>query len=454
MNLVDYLGEKSYPAIVGNIVDKIKQTQPKSIRGKELVNKLYESLQTSIIPMHEIKAFTTNAEEVSKEDLTLAELLKFIKKEESGGDFNYLINLAKEEHFANMKRDGIPTPEKTIEEIKHLFDEPSNAVIEAIRNNMFDKKLNSKIYNDLRNQFNLAPETGFKKSTNKIRKLNESILLNDEGLVKYNPIAIKYMQPDKNYYITAHNVITKDGDKWQSVNIEIPEDFKALQRALQSIPYSYDKKQFQISDNWDIPLAINADGKVVTNNGTEVDKNDLQSLFIESIPFADLSKVSVDDLKSEADRFTMIANNIRKFLIVDDIDVYENDNNNFVMVDRNIIKPEVIAINNDGSKVYDTFSEMVIELNENFNYNFANTFNQQLLFEANLLKEREERKVKIQSKLEDLKKLNEATKSIYDKAEQGSLAKRKAKIELKKLNESIDKFFTELQQLSMQNKLY
>lgn len=446
--LKNYLGDKSYIAIKDKLIDGVMNCKPNTMRGQQLVSQLYESVVTnnSVSPMMEIKSFQTNAEAVSKEDVSLAELLKFIKTEQSGGDFNYLINLCKEEHYANLKRNGITTPEKTVEDIMSYFNEPSNVIIEAIKNDLFSEKLNSNLYAELRNEFAIAPETGFNKSSNKIKKLNESVLINANGLMKYNPIGIKYATPDVNHYITPDTIVHKGPNGWAKSNdLELPTAFNALNVALIGVDYSYDTDKFMLSSEWDFNMCIDSEGLCkITNNGEEivVEKQDLPGLFAESLGFLP-PEVNKELLMAEADRFILIANNYSKLTKIDELSVIKNDNN-FIVVDNNLDLPCCVD-GKYGQQKFESFGSMVNTLNESFGDRLDNIsgFADRLVFEQNLISERNNDINVLNENQQTLEALNKSAIKLKDKADEGSVVAQKADEEIEaiklKTEENIEK---------------
>ena len=119
--IINYLGPNSYPAIVSEIYQKLSAAKSESLQSNELIAKTLFQLNESITPMLDLKEFTTNAEVLAKHDATLKDILSFITKNIKSGDLNFLVNMAKEEHFKNLSRTGFPDVRATIEDIKGLF---------------------------------------------------------------------------------------------------------------------------------------------------------------------------------------------------------------------------------------------------------------------------------------------------------------------------------------------
>lgn len=470
MDLNTYLGENSYPSIKQKLFESINNCTPETIRGKQMIDNLIVTLNESAIPMMEIKQFQTNAESVSKEDVKIKEILDFIKKENAAGDFNYLINLCKEEHLLNEKRSGVPAPEQTLTEINHLFDAPSNEVIKAIKNNLFGD-LSSDLYGEIRQELSnapsIAPETGFGKSVNKINKPKVDGLkqLNENGnLSVINPIAVKYVQLDANIYLTpfsAFSVEIDDNSKkvWKPVHAELPPSYNRLADALQVVEYDYDNNEFVgNSELWDFDIRINNEGipqVVKGDNRIDVALEDLEGLFVEtlSIPTEKL-KSNFDVATREADAFVALANNYNKLIKLDEISIVKNDNY-FIVVDDAETKPNLITAKDTNQVSFDSFNHMVAQLNESFGIgaNVKNIFNDQLKNEIDLLAERNEVLMQLNENQSTLNQLIQSTESIKSAAEDGSPAKKRAIQELSKLNESLDINLKELQKLK-QSKLY
>ena len=462
MNLQNYLGDNSYVAITQKLVNNINTCQPQTIRGKKLIEDLQVKLNESTTPMVEIKSFETNAKELSSEDATLADTLKLIKAENAAGDFNYLINLAKEEHIINERNSGNPRPEQILADIEQLFNDPSNVVIEAIRNNLFDEKLNSELYVNLKNDLTINPNAvnDFPKSTNKIKKLNESTQVNLSGLQKYNPIAIKYPEADRNIFITQFNALTvetlDDKPQFKPVEVKLPASYEKLALALGGVNYNYHEDRFETTNGlWDFDLAIDNTGKVLLmddDGPIEIPVNDLSGLFIETIKHLNNSDDVKMKMSTEADRFNVIANNYNKLIKLDSLSVVSDDAN-YIMMDNDISKPELIANNLTNQLAFDSFNSMVEQLNESFKSDCSSVFNQQLVFEQELIDESYAVKQQLNENQQTLNKLIESTQKVIDIAEDGSPAQIEAENELKQLNESLKLNIDDLRE-TMSKPLY
>ncbi len=456
MDLHEYLGADSYPVKVEKIKQKIAGTNVNSLRGQQLILELNENLQKyQDLPMMQIKAFQTNAEEVSREDVALMDLLKFIDKSHKSGDFNYLINLAKEEHIANERRAGVPSPEKSLQEFEHLFNEKSNVVVDAIKKGMFDG-LNSQLYNDLKtdltNSPSIAPETGLKKSKNPIRKTK---LGNINTLYEsYQPLAVKYVQPEQDIYLTEFgNMIPETVDNvtvWKSVkNVSLPPTYSALNIAVKNANFDSDTDEIKlvhdsVEDNWDFDIKIKPDGNVYLNDEIQVNLKDLGGLFSETIALEPDKNVR-DVMLIDADRFILLANNYNILTKLDEINVIKNDKF-YIVVDNNSTKPELIASKN-GVLQFKSFREMVNQLNNEFGFESKSLFESQLNNETEIINQRQKDAEQLKQSQDDLNTLIKNTMVIRDAAEMGSPARLKADKELQKLNESLEDNFEKLTNL-------
>lgn len=464
MKLVEYLGENSYPAIKQKLFESINSCKPSTLKGEKMLHELKVNLNESSTPMMQIKAFETNAESVSKEDVNLSEILKFISKTKEQGDFNFLINLCKEEHFANMRRMNVPTPEETLSEIEHLFDEPNNAVIEAINKNLFNG-IESQLYNDIKtdltNSDSISPETGFPKSKNKIQPMKgKGVVLNENtGLVKFNPVAVKYVQPDGNIYLTPFSAlqsVKNNENKWQVVDVNLPPSYQKLSNALANLNYDYENDEFKTTEGlWDFDMCINSAGECEVSseeNGRKtIESNDLKEFFVESMNWAPDPTLK-DQMIEEADNFIALANNYNKLIKLDEISVIKNDNN-YIVIDDNEKLPKLLVNSKTNEVSFDLFSKMIENLNESFGENVAPTFDSKLSTEADIITGRYAKREQLTKDKANLDMLIESTQKILSISDKDSPSFQKATKELKQLNEAMSLNFQEFDKLNIE-KLY
>ena len=182
-------GEKSYSAVVDEIFQKIQKAEASTLLGSELLKEVYANLNESITPLLTLKPFITGAEKIAGDDVKLSELIGFLKKSITGNaDLNFLINLCKEEHYAELGRMSHPSPKSTIKDIEDHFNDPGTVIEEGIRAGVFDN-LKSKLLNKIKSDLQVAkPQV----------KLNESEVLFSGNLVKYSPIGLRYEDIEKN----------------------------------------------------------------------------------------------------------------------------------------------------------------------------------------------------------------------------------------------------------------
>lgn len=140
MELKDFLGEKSYPSIVHKIIERIKSAEADSKAGNKLISELYTKLNESATPMLCVKDFILNSGSIK--DSALQDVVEFCKEKAQSSDFNYIINVCKEEHLNNLDKLGIINPTETIKSQLSMFELPSDDVKKMIIRGKFDN-LNS-----------------------------------------------------------------------------------------------------------------------------------------------------------------------------------------------------------------------------------------------------------------------------------------------------------------------
>lgn len=156
-DLIQYLGENSYPSIVNKITEKIRNAKADTVAGNDYLAKIYSELQTTDTPMLFVRNIINTCD--ITDDSCLSDVIDSIKDYAvNNTDLNYLINLCKEEHIAKLKEIGIPEPLKTIETIETEFNQPSDIVKESILNGVYDSLKYSVLLNTLKNSFGMKNE--------------------------------------------------------------------------------------------------------------------------------------------------------------------------------------------------------------------------------------------------------------------------------------------------------
>jgi len=404
------LGKNSYSTVVKEIIEKIQKAEADTLVGSELLKEVYSKLNESITPLLTLKPFITGAEKIAGDDVKLGDLLKFLKKSITGNaDLNYLINLCKEEHFAEMTRLNHPSPQATIKDIEDEFNQPSSVIEEGIKSGIFDN-LKSNLLNKIKNDLDVTPD----------KKLNENALFSG-NLVKYSPIGIRLEDLENNRMVIltesevlSFDRITKDFSKVDESSINIPVNHSKLMNALNSCIYSPENKTFKLNENWDFSLLLKADGNV-TINDKNIPKEKIKTLLLESVQAYVMDPLKVKNFNkinylNAADNFIALMENFKQLVILDTLEVIKNLNENkYIIFDKKQIyenTPRIISSSeNKQTQMFESYGNMLQHINENvFTDNISNLFESQLISEKNIIAERNE---KIISLNEEQKLLNE-----------------------------------------------
>lgn len=441
----DLLGPNSYPAIVEQIVEKIRAAQAQTLSGEKLLQEVYKNLNESITPMMDIKPFITKAEQISGDDATLAEIVAFCKKAVTTGDLNFIINLAKEEHYANMSRLNHPSPESTIKNIED-YGEPSSVIEKGIKAGLFND-LDSKLLNKIKIDLGVIDQ--------KDKKLNESVepLING-NLIKYSPIGIRFEDTKTNSIVLLleNDILSYDRElrNYSSLTKEITKDLisnshRALMEAINSCSYNPETEEFSLNENWDFDLKLDnvgqpmvkAKNNTVSLNESEfvtIPKEKVKTLFIESIKEYKLNptqvgNLNIDNLMENADQFIVVMENYDRIIKFDNLETIRNLNENtYILVDKegaySANCPQIIG-SSIGFKEFESYTSMMESCHEILKTNISDLYESQLKNENELMGQRNSRIVSLNEeqkelnvnilKLRDLKTIAEDNSPAMDK---------------------------------------
>jgi hypothetical protein len=441
---IDLLGKNSYSTVVKEIVEKIQKAEVDTLVGNELLKEVYANLNESITPLLTLKPFITGAEKIAGDDVKLVDLVKFMKKRITGNaDLNFLINLVKEEHFAEMTRMNHPSPESTIKDIEDQFNKPSSVIEEGIKAGLFDN-LKSDLLHKIKNDLNTVKP---------VQKLNESNVLFSENLVKYSPIGIKLedIQNNRIVMLTESGVFTigRETKKFSLLNesIQIPEEHQHLMHAINQCTYSPENNTFSLNENWDFDLLLHPSG-IVTINEKEIPKDKVKTLLLESVRTYVTDSQKVENFNKlnylhDADNFIKLMENSNHLIRLDNLTVIKNLNeNSFIILQSKSEKPEILYSNQTINKLFESYSEMVIGINSVLIGNVTKLFENEIIAENKKL---DERNSKITMLTESQNSLNiniEKVRNLKKLSAENSPAQEKLDsqetILITKLNENIE----------------
>ena len=454
-SLKNFLGEKSYISIKDSIIERLRNAEVGTITGNDMISQLYHRLNESKTPMLDIKEFITNAQEVAKDDVKLLDVLEFCKKQAVTGDLNYIINLCKEEHFANLLRSGHPEPEKTIEDIKKHFNSPASVVEQAIEKGIFDR-LNSKLLNDVKTSLNVKVEDRGEQ----IKKLDESYQYSNGGYARYCPIGTLFEDTENNRIIALceNDILSFDKEKQEysklTESIDLPHEYKRLMESIHSLSYNPETEIFTLNEDWDFIAQIHNDGKCYVglneNSMKEIDSENMKKLLLESIQeYRKKNGSNCSEFVKDADNFMMLFENYDNIVKFDNLSVICSLNEgNYCMIDMHDVRatntPKILSINGKNEKLFESF----ITLCESVKETVGKDCPIQMLFESEIKAEHEQlntRREKISALMEEQKEINaniEKVKNLKSLAESDSPAMDKLNQQhnmlLSKLNENID----------------
>ena len=459
--IISYLGPNSYPAIVSQIFTKLENAKVETLAGNELIQKAIKNLNESITPMLDLKEFTTNAEKIAGNDVKLADILSFITKNVKSGDLNFLINIAKEEHFKEMSRTGFPSPEATIKNYKENFDEPSSIIEQGIKNGIIDK-LKSNLLMEIKTS--LEPDKNVIVNADDVTiVMNENQVLYNNNLVMYTPIGIS-MEDIKNNRIlllTENDVLSYNRkdldfekiDNVELMNLEIPEGHKKMMSAIQQLTFNPIEESFSLNESWDFDLKLTKDGSLLLSKGdnkNNINKKDLPNFLLESINFYDSQVVknknfNRDAYLKDADNFVLLTENHDRLIKLDKLKTIRNlsENNNYVVIEPNSVKaPKLICGSGlTETKIFESYENLNNECNNILSTKLTGLFENQLNIEKTFNKEKFETIVELRESQKELNNVLQETESLINIAQENSPAMEKlleAKGELsKKLDENI-----------------
>lgn len=474
--LINYLGKTSYPAIVQSVAEKFKNVECSTETGNVLVNEFFVKLQESSTPILDLKEFTTNAEKVAPNDTKLADVIDFARKEvrAGGGDLNFLINLAKEEHFATLSRTGFPSPEQTIKAIESEFNEPASVIEQGIKAGLFDT-LKSDLLMEIKS---IVSDN---KSKNKvvqpkdnlaITNISESFNMITEDIVAYNPIGVRVEDSIQNriLFLTESDVLSYDKKTESFFNLNeselkdltISDSYKRLMGAINNLAYNPKETVFSLKEAWDFDLSITKDGLVKINDDVIVQKEEVKTLLIESITNYQ-NKANVEgktfnklDYTKDADNFLMLLENHGKLINIDNLSVIRNlTTQKYVVVDKNVGSIPVIVTSTNGGKLFESFNQLTEAIDTLLETDKSKElFTEQFLFESNLINEKNVMIQELKESQSELNKIISDVRKMKKIADVDSPAMEKLNEQEKIATDNLDKNMAKLQQISNVNIYY
>ena len=426
INKQDLLGKSGYNQVVKEIIEKIQKAKADTLTGSEMLKEVYKNLSESnnITPLLTLKPFITGAEKIAGDDISLVELIKFIKGKITGNaDLNFLIGMVKEEHFSELSRAGHPAPKETIKEIEEMFNKPSSVIEEGIKKGIFDT-MKSSLLNKIKIDLNV------KDKTPKTVKLTESDFRINADLFSYSPIGIKYedVQNKQVVYLLESVILGYNRETEEMFNLSesdkliIPNNYKILLNAVNNNPYNPATETFSLNENWDFQLDLNVKSGNIMVNNIEIPKEKIKDLLLESIQAYETNPILIQNFNKtkflqDADRFIALVENQNLLIKFDNIQVIKNLNENSqIILSRKIYdnnEPKILYSNFNGqiesNKLFESFIELRAFVSTGIKYDMTPLFESHIQNEINLLNERDSN---INILVNQQKNLNENIKKV------------------------------------------
>ena len=436
-------GEHCYNNTLLSIMEKIKESEAQTLEGKQILSSVYDVINesTNNTPFLSIKPFLTGAEKVASADATLKDVVDFIKKNTNLGDLNFLINLCKEEHYANLNKSGIPAPEETIKSIKEEFKKNGDALIDSIKKGIFDD-LKSETLPLLKEKLGMSQKTKKDLATGEA-DLSEGISpmsynYGADRVLTYNPVGINLYDEDSDTNTIATMGIfirVNEGGKMTVVqpDTEYDSETMALINAINNVQYDPETSSFYLSHpTFDFEIKMDRDGELYIRKLDEefspMNADDLEGFIIES--FDEFRNTNPDfDVQTAnrlADAFITIAMNSDLLIELDNIIVVENvESRKYALIDVNVLPnyPDILYENTGltatSNREFTTYAEMKAFLSQQIGIDFVYA-NKLVEEEAKMVAEHQNRVMQQQAQMTELNKEFDKVQNLKRVAEQGS----------------------------------
>lgn len=465
-NIMD--ASSSYSGIVKQIADKLRDAKTQTLVGSDFLEEMYKTLNESSTPIMSLKKFLTGAEEVAKQDATVKDVIDFCKKSiiDNNVDLNFIINLCKEEHILNLRKNGHPDPTATIKELEHEFDQPGSIIEDLIKQGIFDN-LESKLLNVIRDELGAEINIG--------SDLNESQVLYYQNLMRYNPIGI-FIEKDEKLHLLTEGALFSINPETKEFSltpgdVQLNEGEQRLYNALNQLPYNPETREFTLNESWDFDLKLDSEGNTLVKHNsadtyTPIMKEHVQKLLLESIqlysesPAVNLGFKDKQSFLHDADNFVMLMENFDKLVNVDTLEVIRNlnESDKFILLDTTAVsnnKPGILFGSdfNPAEKCRD-FKELKESICSKVDVNITGLFGHKIREEHELYQKRDAKLVSLSESQKELNQKIEEVRRLKSIADDNSPALEKLNEQESKLNSLLEdnlKQLSETQNYSIYN---
>lgn len=440
----DKLAQNGYQAVVNNVASAIYNTKAETKKGANLLKTTFQALMESETPMLVVKEFITNAEQLDDVDATMGELMKTIKKHIHGNDLNYIINLCKEEHFANLNRSGHPDVKSTIADIEKLLQLPGNQIAELIKKGAFDK-LDSKLLNETKVSLDMYVD----ETEDAAAELNENYYESPKGFQSYTPIG--FMVDDKKHgkvmlveccvlsYNQEHNMFN------QVEGFSPTYSQQHLLKAIQETPFNPATDEYIVNIqntgiDEDFEMSLDTTLGEVYIQQEKVASEDVRPMLAQKIASLQAAGHVVEPLVVQVDNFLALVENKDSLVRFDTLNSVMYNGNKIVLNEKQILQEGSQPV----QRLFESYTAMVNESSKQLGVDISELYKPCLDGELGVATQRAMEKEKLISEQKNLNAEITKLEALLKVAEPNSPAEERLTREIYQARKKLDKVLQEL----------
>lgn len=440
----DELAQNGYQAVVNNVASAIYNTKAETKKGANLLKTTFQALMESETPMLVVKEFITNAQELDDVDATIGELMKTIKKHIHGNDLNYIINLCKEEHFANLNRSGHPDVKSTIADIEKLLQLPGNQIAELIKKGAFDK-LDSKLLNETKVSLDMYVD----ETEDVAKDLNENYYESPKGFQSYTPIG--FMVDDKKHgkvmlveccvlsYNQEHNMFN------QVEGFSPTYSQQHLLKAIQETPFNPATDEYIVNIqntgiDEDFEMSLDTTLGEVYIQQEKVASEDVRLMLAQKIAELQAAGHVIEPLVTQVDNFLALVENKDSLVRFDTLNSVMYNGNKIVLNEKQILQEGSQPV----QRLFESYTAMVNESSKQLGVDISELYKPCLDGELGVATQRAMEKEKLISEQKNLNAEITKLEALLKVAEPNSPAEERLTREIYQARKKLDKVLQDL----------
>lgn len=440
----DELAQNGYQAVVNNVASAIYNTKAETKKGANLLKTTFQALMESETPMLVVKEFITNAQELDDVDATIGELMKTIKKHIHGNDLNYIINLCKEEHFANLNRSGHPDVKSTIADIEKLLQLPGNQIAELIKKGAFDK-LDSKLLNETKVSLDMYVD----ETEDVAKDLNENYYESPKGFQSYTPIG--FMVDDKKHgkvmlveccvlsYNQEHNMFN------QVEGFSPTYSQQHLLKAIQETSFNPATDEYIVNIqntgiDEDFEMSLDTTLGEVYIQQEKVASEDVRLMLAQKIAELQAAGHVIEPLVTQVDNFLALVENKDSLVRFDTLNSVMYNGNKIVLNEKQILQEGSQPV----QRLFESYTAMVNESSKQLGVDISELYKPCLDGELGVATQRAMEKEKLISEQKNLNAEITKLEALLKVAEPNSPAEERLTREIYQARKKLDKVLQDL----------